>query len=65
VIAAGVPAGIDMALSLAARIAGEELAQAIELGIEYDTQPRFVGGSTSKAPPEIVELVRERGSQLG
>jgi putative intracellular protease/amidase len=36
---AGVTAGIDMALALAARIAGEQVAQAIQLGIEYDPDP--------------------------
>jgi cyclohexyl-isocyanide hydratase len=43
---------------LAARIAGPEVAQAIQLGIEYDPQPPFDSGSTDKAAPEIVELVR-------
>ena len=56
--AAGVSSGIDMALTLAARIAGDEVAQAIQLGIEYDPQPPFDTGSPEKAPPEIVELVR-------
>jgi transcriptional regulator GlxA family with amidase domain len=64
ITAAGVSAGIDMALSLAARIAGEELAQGIQLGIEYDPDPPFVGGSTDSAPPEIVDLVRRRASEL-
>jgi transcriptional regulator GlxA family with amidase domain len=64
ITAAGVSSGIDMALTLAARIAGEELAQAIQLGIEYDPQPPFHGGSTQKAPPEIIELVRGRASLL-
>jgi transcriptional regulator GlxA family with amidase domain len=58
VTAAGVTAGIDMALTLAARIAGEELAQVIQLGIEYDPQPPFDAGSPEKAPAEIVEAVR-------
>jgi putative intracellular protease/amidase len=57
VTAAGVSAGIDMALALAACIAGEQVAQAIQLGIEYDPQPPFDAGSPQKAPPEIVELV--------
>jgi len=63
VTAAGVSAGIDMALTLAARIAGDEVAQAIQLGIEYDPQPPFDAGSPSKASPEVIELVRaaERG----
>jgi putative intracellular protease/amidase len=60
VTAAGVSAGIDMALALAARIAGEEVAQAIQLGIEYDPQPPFDAGSPRTAPPEIVELLRDR-----
>lgn len=64
ITAAGVSSGIDMALTLAAHIAGNELAQAIQLGIEYDPQPPFDSGSPDKAPPEIVELVRARASQL-
>ena len=49
ITAAGVSAGIDMALTLAARIAGDEVAQAIQLGIEYDPQPPFDAGSPAKA----------------
>jgi transcriptional regulator GlxA family with amidase domain len=64
ITAAGVSAGIDMALRLAARIAGDELAQAIQLGIEYDPEPPFHGGSTAKAPPEIIELVQRYAKQL-
>ncbi|MGD0454439.1 MAG: DJ-1/PfpI family protein [Solirubrobacteraceae bacterium] len=60
VTAAGVSAGIDMALTLAARIAGETVAQAIQLGIEYDPQPPFDAGSPHKAPAEVVELLRSR-----
>jgi transcriptional regulator GlxA family with amidase domain len=56
--AAGVSAGIDMALTLAGRIAGEQTARAIQLGIEYDPQPPFDSGSPAKAPRELVELVR-------
>jgi transcriptional regulator GlxA family with amidase domain len=56
--AAGVSAGIDMALTLAARIAGEEVAQAIQLGIEYDPAPPFDAGSPSKASPEVIGMVR-------
>ena len=59
VTAAGVSAGIDMALTLAARIAGEEVAQAIQLSIEYDPQPPFDAGSPAKAPAAIVEGLRE------
>jgi len=55
---AGVSAGIDMALTLAAELAGPEVAQAIQLGIEYDPQPPFDSGSPAKAPAEILELVQ-------
>ncbi|MBA3262015.1 MAG: DJ-1/PfpI family protein [Thermoleophilaceae bacterium] len=58
ITAAGVSSGIDMGLVLAAKIAGPEIAQAIQLGIEYDPEPPFDAGSPEKAPPEIVELVR-------
>jgi transcriptional regulator GlxA family with amidase domain len=49
VTSAGVSAGIDLALWLAAEIAGEKRAKAIQLAIEYDPQPPFDSGHTSKA----------------
>jgi transcriptional regulator GlxA family with amidase domain len=58
ITSAGVSSGIDMALTLVAEIAGPELAQAIQLGIEYDPEPPFDSGSVAKAPPEIVDMVR-------
>jgi putative intracellular protease/amidase len=64
VTAAGVSSGIDMALHLVAEIAGPVWAQGIQLGIEYDPQPPFDSGSTAKASPEIVEVVRRYASQL-
>jgi len=57
VTAAGVSAGIDMALRLVQRINGDEVAQAVQLGIEYDPEPPLDAGSPEKAPREIVELV--------
>jgi putative intracellular protease/amidase len=60
VTAAGVSAGIDMALALAAKVAGDDVAQAIQLGIEYDPQPPFDSGSPEKAPAAIVALLRDR-----
>ncbi|MDQ3012723.1 MAG: DJ-1/PfpI family protein [Acidobacteriota bacterium] len=60
ITAAGVSAGIDMALTLVARECGEPIAQAIQLGIEYDPQPPFDSGSPAKAPAEIVERLRSR-----
>jgi len=58
ITAAGVSAGIDMALTLAARISGEQTAQAIQLSMEYDPQPPFDCGSPATAPKEMVDLVR-------
>jgi transcriptional regulator GlxA family with amidase domain len=58
VTAAGVSSGIDMALALVARIVDAELAQAIQLSIEYDPQPPFDAGSPAKAPARVVEIVR-------
>jgi transcriptional regulator GlxA family with amidase domain len=58
ITAAGVSAGIDMGLTLAAKIAGDIVAQAIQLGIEYDPQPPFDAGSPDKAPEEVVAMCR-------
>ncbi len=56
--AAGVSAGIDMGLQLAALIAGEQVAMAIQLAIEYDPQPPFDSGSPRSAPAEVIASVR-------
>ena len=61
--AAGVSAGIDLALTLTAEVWGPEVAQAIQLGIEYDPQPPFDSGAPSKADPEILALVRAISDQ--
>lgn len=65
VTAAGVSAGIDMALCLAGRIAGDTVAQAIQLAIEYDPQPPYDAGSPAKAPREVLELAEQREAQTG
>jgi transcriptional regulator GlxA family with amidase domain len=57
VTAAGVSSGIDMALHLVQKVFGEEVAQAVQLGIEYDPEPPVDAGSPEKAPKPIVELV--------
>jgi putative intracellular protease/amidase len=62
ITAAGVSSGIDMALRLAAHVAGEDVAQAIQLGIEYDPQPPFDAGSPQKAPQHVVDLVTAFGA---
>ncbi|MBO1416651.1 DJ-1/PfpI family protein [Streptomyces sp. FH025] len=53
--AAGVSAGIDLALTLTGLIAGDATAQAIQLLIEYDPQPPYASGSIAKASPEVIE----------
>jgi transcriptional regulator GlxA family with amidase domain len=55
----GVTAGIDFALTLVAEIAGPDVAQAIQLGIEYAPAPPFEAGRPEIAPPEILARVRE------
>lgn len=56
VTGAGVSAGIDMALALTARVHGERLAKAIQLGIEYDPQPPFDAGAPEKADASTLRL---------
>ncbi|MGH2917893.1 MAG: DJ-1/PfpI family protein [Solirubrobacteraceae bacterium] len=59
VTAAGVSAGLDMALTLAALVAGDDIARAIQLELEYDPQPPFDAGSPDAAGPQIIALMRE------
>jgi transcriptional regulator GlxA family with amidase domain len=59
VTAAGVSAGIELALWLADQIAGREQAEAIQLIIEYDPQPPFCAGHMSKASKETQQLAKE------
>jgi transcriptional regulator GlxA family with amidase domain len=58
ITAAGVSAGIDMALLLASRLAGDEVAETIQLLIEYDPEPPFESGSVGKASEQVVERLR-------
>ena len=62
ITAAGVSSGIDMALRLLQLEAGDELAQAVQLSIEYDPQPPLDAGSPEKAPKAIVDAVRAASS---
>ena len=59
ITAAGVSSGIDMALVLLDRMHGPEMAQMIQLAIEYDPQPPFDAGSPAKAPAALVDLVQQ------
>ena len=65
ITAAGVSAGIDMALHLAGRIVGTEAAEAIQLTMEYDPEPPFDAGSRRKASAAVIEeaerSLRRRG----
>lgn len=58
--AAGVSAGVDMALRLAADLTSVEVAERIQLGIEYDPAPPFDRGAPRKADPAVVEALRTR-----
>ena len=59
ITAAGVSAGIDMALRLTALELGDDIAKAIQLGIEYDPEPPFDAGSPEKAGPELTGFLRQ------
>ena len=56
VTAAGVSAGVDMALYLASLIADERTAKAVQLAVEYDPRPPFDAGNAAEASPEQKEL---------
>ncbi|MET7421458.1 hypothetical protein [Dactylosporangium sp. NPDC005555] len=58
VTGAGVSAGIDLALTLAAEIAGPQVARSIQLAVEYDPRPPFTAGSPATAPPALVSHLR-------
>ena len=54
----GVTAGIDFALTIAAELAGQDVAEGIQLGIEYAPAPPFDAGSPDTARPELVATAR-------
>ena len=60
ITAGGVTAGIDFALRLTAEMGGEQLARAIQLGLEYDPEPPFDSGVPERATPELVQSVLDR-----
>jgi cyclohexyl-isocyanide hydratase len=59
VFAAGVTAGIDGALRLAAELRGDDAARAIQLYMEYAPEPPFDSGTPACAPPDIVQKARQ------
>jgi len=58
--AAGVSAGIDLGLALALEIAGRQVAEAIQLSIEYDPAPPLDAGSPARAPEAVRAMVLQR-----
>lgn len=56
ITAVGVSAGLDMALYLASRLAGDQVARALQLAVEYDPQPPFDAGSPDKAGPDVQRM---------
>ena len=60
ITAGGVTSGIDFGLRVAAEIAGEQVAQAIQLGLEYDPDPPFSCGHPDRASPAVMTLVSPR-----
>jgi len=60
----GVTAGIDFALTVAAELAGADVAQALQLGIEYAPAPPYNSGRPETAPPDVLAAVNARMEQL-
>ncbi len=60
----GITAGIDFGLYVASLLAGEDAARRIQLFLEYDPHPPFDSGSPDRAPPKVVEEVREWGKAM-
>ena len=60
----GVTAGIDFALTMVAELAGPQVAQAIQLQIEYAPAPPFDAGTPEAAPADVVQVARARGAAM-
>lgn len=59
ITSAGVSAGIDMALYLVSKVAGDQTAKMIQLAIEYDPKPPFDCGSPGKVPKEMIDKLKK------
>jgi cyclohexyl-isocyanide hydratase len=64
VFAAGVTAGIDGALRVAAELRGEKVAQGIQLGMEYAPEPPFSSGTPGEAPADVLAEARKAGKEM-
>jgi cyclohexyl-isocyanide hydratase len=60
----GVTAGIDFALTLVAEMCGPDVAQAVQLQIEYAPAPPFTAGSPDTAPASVLDMARARGAGM-
>jgi cyclohexyl-isocyanide hydratase len=60
----GVTAGIDFALTLVAELAGREIAETIQLNLEYAPAPPFDAGTPDRAPPNVVAAARGKGAKV-
>ncbi|HET7757960.1 MAG TPA: DJ-1/PfpI family protein [Steroidobacteraceae bacterium] len=56
----GVTAGIDLALTVMAEVAGREIAETVQLGIEYAPEPPFDAGRPERARPDVLAAARAR-----
>jgi len=62
--AGGVTSGIDMALTFAAEVAGEDFAQVLQLTLQYDPKPPFEGGTPETSPERIVQIALDSAAQV-
>ncbi len=60
----GVTAGIDVALTVLAELAGETFAQSVQLGLEYAPAPPFAAGLPEEVSPEVLALAQQRVAPL-
>jgi cyclohexyl-isocyanide hydratase len=61
----GVTAGIDFALTLVSHLADRAMAEAIQLGMEYNPAPPFNSGSPDTAPPDVLGMMQKRFAARG
>lgn len=56
----GITAGIDLGLTVVARLIDRQTAEAIQLRMEYNPAPPFNAGSPDTAPPEVLKILQSR-----
>ena len=60
----GVTAGIDFALTMLAELAGQDYAEAVQLGLEYAPAPPFNSGRPELARPEVLAQIKARMAEM-